>query len=352
MKADIMNLALRLTRGGKLLEATKAIQEALAPASPRVPDGVAKTDKRQRPSRPLGEVVAKLGKIPKLLRTTQSPKLPMPAGAKFEDGSFTCAAGTRTYKLYVPGSLPDDKPGLIVMLHGCTQNAADFAAGTRMNELAETEGLLVVYPNQSARANSSGCWNWFNAQDQVHGRGEPSIIAGITQHVVSRYDVDPQRVFIAGLSAGGAMAVVMGHTYPNLYSAIGVHSGLPYQAASDVISAFAAMRGDARKQSAELEPRVIVFHGDADKTVHPTNGAAIVGAGLTHATKTVEGISADGRKYTRTIMQDDNSQSMSEHWLLHGAGHAWAGGNAAGSYTDGNGPDASKEMVRFFLDFG
>jgi poly(hydroxyalkanoate) depolymerase family esterase len=354
--ADSMNSVLRLTRAGLLNEATRAIQKALSSKAPESPidigDGV-ETDHTARPIRPLGEVVAKLGKLaPKLLRNTQCPKLQIPYGAKFLDGSFTCAAGTRTYRLYVPKSPPAHRRGLLVMLHGCTQNSADFAAGTGMNELADIEGMLVVYPDQTTAANSSACWNWFNPRDQNHGQGEPSIIAGITADIIATHNIDPKLVFIAGLSAGGAMAVVMGHAYPNLYSAVGVHSGLPYRSANDIISAFAAMRGETRNYLTQLKPRVIVFHGDADKTVHPSNAAAIVVSGNKHALEPINGVSVGGRKYTRTIVEDQNKTRLSEHWLLHGAGHAWSGGSPAGSYTDSRGPDASKEMLEFFLNRG
>ena len=299
----------------------------------------------------LGEVVLKLGKLsPKLPRNTYAPELKLPFGAKFVDASFTCAAGTRTYKAFVPSARPARPRGLIVMLHGCTQNAADFAAGTRMNEFAENEGMLVVYPNQTSQSNSSGCWNWFNPRDQIHGRGEPSIIAGLTSDLILKYDINPAQVFVAGLSAGGAMAVIMGHTYPELYSAIGVHSGLPYQSANDVISAFAAMRGDTKASLSRLKPKVIVFHGEADTIVHPSNARAIASVGHISTIKQIDGVSADGRKYTRTIVEDDDQKSYSELWILQGAGHAWSGGSPAGSYTDSKGPDASREMMRFFLN--
>lgn len=304
-----------------------------------------------RPLRPLGQTVDKLEKLaPKRVQPNHSSILKIPVGAKFLDGSYTCTAGTRTYKLYVPSSLSHHRPGLIVMLHGCTQNAIDFATGTGMNEFAETERMIIVYPNQVKKANSSGCWNWFNPRDQIHSQGEPSIIAGITQELFAAYNVDPNLVFIAGLSAGGAMAVILGHTYPNLYSAIGVHSGLPYQCANDVISAFSAMKGKGHISRLQLKPKIIVFHGDADKTVHPSNGLAIVSSGGDLAVKTVHGVSANGRKYTKSIFSDKNNVPVSEHWTIHGAGHAWSGGNAKGTYTDSKGPNASKEMMRFFLN--
>jgi poly(hydroxyalkanoate) depolymerase family esterase len=242
------------------------------------------------------------------------------------------------------------------MLHGCTQDPEDFAMGTRMNTLAEEVGFLVAYPCQPASANPSSCWNWFEPKDQMRGRGEPSIIAGLTEEIVAECDLDRSRIFVAGLSAGGAMAAVMGATYPDIYAAIGVHSGLAYGEARDVMSAFAAMRGEigsrVRSRSPSVEtPRTIVFHGDADRTVHPANGARIVGppdSRLGDVTQVESGM-AGGRSFTRTITREPNGTSRNEHWLIAGAGHAWSGGSLDGSYTDAAGPDASREMVRFFI---
>ena len=219
-----------------------------------------------------------------LLRTSRPP--PVPAGAQFLARSFTCAAGTRSYKLYVPASAPDRPRGLVVMLHGCKQDPDDFAAGTNMNAVAEAHGLLVAYPGQPGSANASSCWNWFNPADQEREAGEPSIIAGITREIMAEFYLDREQVFVAGLSAGGAMAAVMGETYPDLYAAVGIHSGLAYRSANDVMSAFAAMRGDAGlppvkpRDRTGSGPRVrtIVFHGAVDQTVDPSNAARIVEA--------------------------------------------------------------------------
>jgi len=270
----------------------------------------------------------------------------------FSSGSFTNEAGTRDYKLYVPSTLTAAPAALVVMLHGCTQNPDDFAHGTGMNALAEELGCLVVYPAQSQAANSSRCWNWFSEADQQRDRGEPSIIAGITRDVMARHPVDARQVFVAGLSAGGAMATIMGTLYPDLYAAVGVHSGLPFAAARDLPSALAAMKGDFRRSQAPGRPLpIIVFHGDRDTTVHPTNGDALVTQGRARGarrTAVEPGQVPNGHAYTRTMHHHDDGSVHAEHWLIHGAGHAWSGGSARGSYTDGKGPDASREMMRFF----
>jgi poly(hydroxyalkanoate) depolymerase family esterase len=234
------------------------------------------------------------------------------------------------------------------MLHGCKQHPEDFAAGTRMNPLAEELGFAVVYPAQSRKANASGCWNWFQHAHQLREAGEPSLIAGITREVIARHHLDARRVYVAGLSAGGAMAAVMGATYPELYAAVGIHSGLGYAAARDLPTALAAMKGKPGKKGratpgARSVP-MIVFHGDSDTTVHPSNGEHAM-TGTLEKTETGR---ANGRAFTRTTHWDASGKPVLEHWLIHGGGHAWSGGGASGSYTDPLGPDASREMLRFF----
>jgi poly(hydroxyalkanoate) depolymerase family esterase len=274
------------------------------------------------------------------------------APGKFLAGSLTNHAGTRAYKLYIPTAYHGQALPLVVMLHGCTQNPDDFAAGTRMNAIAEEKPCLVLYPAQAQSANGSKCWNWFNAVDQQRGQGEPSIIAAMTQEIIKTYHVDPGQVYIAGLSAGGAMAVIMGATYPELYAAVGSHSGLPYAAANDLPSALAAMQGaGTRDANARLNAiPIIVFHGDRDKTVHPRNGDHIMTQTMPQqaAAEVEKGQTRGGHAYTRTAHEDSDGKVVAEHWLVHGAGHAWFGGSRRGSYTDGKGPDASQEMMRFF----
>lgn len=276
------------------------------------------------------------------------PALP----GKFVDGSYTNAAGTRSYKLYIPSTYTGAPAPLVVMLHGCTQDPDDFANGTQMNMLAEEMACLVVYPAQSQQANASRCWNWFSAVDQQRGQGEPSIIAGITETIMHDHAVERSQVYVAGLSAGGAMATIMGTLYPDLYAAVGVHSGLPFASAHDLPSALAAMKGNfgPAKPSGKPVP-IIVFHGDRDTTVHPACGDELIKQGAHTAAKAIvvePGRVPDGHAYTRTVHHRDDGTPQAEQWLIHGAGHAWSGGSAHGSYTDGKGPDASREMMRFF----
>jgi poly(hydroxyalkanoate) depolymerase family esterase len=302
------------------------------------------------------EMLAKLGRIDDGLGLFGTPPHPAPAVTEplpgtFTDESFTNAAGTRTYKLYVPSTYGGKPAPLVVMLHGCTQDPDDFALGTQMNMLAEEYGCLVAYPAQSPQANPSRCWNWFSAIDQQRDQGEPSIIAGITREVMARHAVDPAQVYVAGLSAGGAMATIMGTLYPELYAAVGVHSGLPFASAHDLPSALAAMKGDFRRRGepGQAVP-IIVFHGDRDTTVHPAAGDELI-AHVRHVSKEVvvePGTVPDGYAYTRTLHQREDGRVHAEQWVIHGAGHAWSGGSERGSYTDGKGPDASREMLRFF----
>ena len=323
------------TRTGPMREVTETIRRALSPGA--APDTVYAPPAPQAPA-----------------------ARPAPPPGGFTSHSYTNAAGTRAYKLYAPTML-EGSPPMLVMLHGCTQSADDFAAGTRMNTLADAHGFLVVYPEQAAGANVSKCWNWFQTQDQARGGTEPGLIAGIVQEVAARHGADPRRIFVAGLSAGAAMAVILGQTHPDVFAAVGAHSGLPYGSAHDIPSALAAMNGGrgaaAASKLAQAVP-TIVFHGDRDHTVQQSNGSLIAqqaiaayddkGADLLE-TMTDPGTSPGGRSYSRTVHADPQGRACVESWTLHGAGHAWSGGSASGSYTDGTGPDASAEMLRFFL---
>ncbi|MET7244834.1 PHB depolymerase family esterase [Methylobacterium sp. EM32] len=280
--------------------------------------------------------------------------VPVPEGARFEERSFTSAAGSRTYKVYVPAGREGQALPVVVMLHGCTQDPDDFALGTRMNDLAEARGAIVVYPRQERSANAQKCWNWFQPGDQGRGAGEPALIAGIAKAVVEEFGADPTRVYVAGLSAGGAAAAILAATYPDVFAAAGIHSGLACGAARDMPSAFAAMgQGGAAPPRPGATVPTIVFHGDGDRTVNPINGERVVAQALPGAPlrETVtRGEAPGGIAYTRRIHADAAGRGMVESWVLHGAGHAWSGGSPDGSYTEPRGPDASAEMLRFFLE--
>ena len=323
--------ATRLTRAGNLLEATAAIQRALGQQQ-----SVPTTKPRERQE------------------TIETPKC---HAGEFIAGSYKHQQGTRPYKLYIPTGYETGKAlPLVVMLHGCTQNPDDFAAGTQMNTIAEERQCLVLYPAQTKAANQSKCWNWFKHAHQRRDRGEPAIIAGMTRDVVARYGIDAGKVYVAGLSAGGAMAAVMGSAYPDVYAAIGIHSGLPVGSAHDVATAFAAMRGAPASPSGAAAGSVvpaIVFHGDRDATVHPRNGAQVASQCVDRHDEALDVIVQRGQvpggyAYTCTVHKDAAGRTLLEHWEVHGAGHAWFGGSARGSYTDPSGPDAAREMMRFF----
>jgi len=294
---------------------------------------------------------------------------PGPTAAAVDGGFavrlFEDDTGTLGYRLFIPAGYTGETLPLVVMLHGGGQDAADFALGTGMNALAEQYGCAVLYPEQSSRANWSLCWNWFETEHHQRGRGEPALIAALTRRIIDEHPIDPTRVYAAGLSAGGAMAVILGRTYPELFSAVGCHSGLAHGIATDRYGAMQAMHGgvDAHVPGpavpADSVP-VIVFHGDADMTVHYSNGRGVVRQfvdsyvaqqpydDVAVSVSTETGI-ARGQPYVREVHTGPDGRVVVEHWTVKGGRHAWSGGTGRGSYSDESGPDASREMLRFFL---
>lgn len=346
--------ATRLTQIGDLQAATAAIQAALAG------HGSAPGTRSAPPLDVLPRIMRGGFRMPGVPGTEANQPASAPATGKaapgFSSGRYANTSGHRDYKLFVPrqaGEHPEQPLPLVVMLHGCTQNPDDFAAGTAMNELAQQQGFYVLYPAQSQKSNPQRCWNWFKHSHQARGRGEPALIAEMTRQVMGQHAIDAARVYVAGLSAGGAMAAILGETYPDLFAAVGVHSGLPAGAATDLPSALAAMRSGpaASPTSAVAGVPTIVFHGDADTTVHPSNGEHIAQASSSGMAEEVEKARAPGgRGYTRRVRRSVAGTVVAEHWLVHGTPHAWSGGSSRGSYTDPQGPDASAEMLRFFLE--
>jgi len=388
---ELMRDATRLTRDGHLAAATAAIQRALGVAGTATPapdpSGALQAKPPMNPSKSRSVVLE--GCVLELADRDE----PEPASApdfsdtpctgssrqgEFLAGAHTHASLTRRYKLFVPQGATGRSLPLVVMLHGCTQDPDDFAAGTGMNALAREQGFYVLYPAQAQDANPSRCWNWFKHNHQTRDCGETAVIAAMTHAVIEARGIDADRVYIAGLSAGGAMASLVAAAYPEMFAAVGVHSGLPPGAARSLPEGLAAMRtgtgGTALPASipirmrskasplpaAELPVPAIVFHGDQDQIVHPRNGEQVLAAvlrshprstNLTDSRPVIEqGVSPQGRRYTRSTHRSDTGRPIAEHWLVHGAGHAWSGGQAAGSYTDAQGPDASREMLRFFLE--
>lgn len=356
-----MRKATRLTGIGKLMDATRLIQRALSSAEPQVrrpPESAANDPQAAGVADAPPQVII----LPPPARPDTTPVTPVPQRkGGFTKHQFAFDGKTYPYRLYIPAApaldASDNKPmPLVVLLHGCKQDALDFSNGTAMNALAEEHQVMVLYPEQITSANAMRCWNWFEPAHQKAARGEPGMIAALTQKIVQQHGGDPQRVYIAGLSAGGAMAAVVSSLYPDIFAAVGVHSGLAAGAAQDMVSAFAAMRSGAKGRTAPVIP-TIVFHGTADKTVHPDNGDHITDAALTalkasglELVKTQNARGNKGEEKTgRVVYSTADGKPYIENWRIDNGAHAWSGGDAAGSYTDPDGPSASAAMLAFFL---
>lgn len=411
---QLMAQATQLVRSGKLAEATRVLQQALGRSSPPGPPAPAPVARHSpAPAAPRAfthaevedaVVVERAEPMPRQAGPTTPPTLPAETSApsappapaaprppepaarhpaaeppgSFTRVAFTPAPGSADaalhqghhYHLYVPpGATPGAPLPLVVMLHGCTQDPEDFARGTGMNDAAARAPALVLYPEQPHSANAHGCWNWFRPGDQRRGSGEPALLMAMVRDVMARHAVDERRVYVAGLSAGGAMAAVLAREYPDVFAAAGVHSGLAAGAAHNLMTALSAMKHGAQPHAratpvaAPGQPvvPVIVFHGDADSTVHALNGERVVSAALgaigggqgTLVRHVEQGRSPGGQAYTRTVHRSAGSGAagpvVAEHWVLHGGGHAWAGGSARGSHTDPRGVSATEQMLRFFL---
>jgi poly(hydroxyalkanoate) depolymerase family esterase len=276
------------------------------------------------------------------------------------------------YKVYVPSTYNDQSNvPLMVMLHGCGQNANDFANGTQMNALAENKGFIVLYPEMNYAANLNGCWNWFYTYNQVRGDGEPAIIKGMVDKVKSQYKIDNNKVYVAGMSAGAFIATIMGVTYPDVFHAVGIHSGGDYSYAYDAFTGSWVMLygtinpiadGDAAFHQMGTNARavpIIVFHGNLDTVVNPINASQAIqqwartntNAGVsmdTTADTITNGQVTNGDSYTIYDYKDNNGNNWMRKVLVNSMSHAWSGGNSTGSYTDPRGPNASQMMWDFF----
>lgn len=368
--ADMLGEATELVHSGNLMEATAAIQRAL---NNQAPLPRAAQAARAAPAGPSAAARAKpaASQLRSKLKASVEDAVVREAPDSFERVTFLHQGTRHQYRLYVPPGAADGVAmPLVLMLHGCTQNADDFALGTGMNQAAAPANAMVLYPAQARSANPNGCWNWFEPGHQHRGQGEPELLVAMVRDVMARHPVDAQRVYAAGLSAGGAMAAVLGREYPDVFAAVGVHSGLQAGAANNMMAALSAMNNGAKlgnksrptaHPSGALHPALIVFHGDADSTVHAKNGEQLVDAALEAALggksavqhEALRGQSEGGQRFTRTVYRAAGAKGadvLAEHWVLHSAGHAWSGGNAQGSYTDARGVSATQEMLRFFLE--
>jgi poly(hydroxyalkanoate) depolymerase family esterase len=302
---------------------------------------------------------------------------------KWIAGKARAAGGSRNFKLWIPAAPEDARAWpLLMLLHGCTHDGAHMAEISGMNEVAAFHRFLVVYPEQSLCANLLKCWNWFRPEHQSRDAGEPSILAAIVAQIRSTYSVDPDRLYVAGVSAGGAMASILAATYPDVFAGVAVFAGAEFKAATSTSEGFAAMKHggpDPARQGqiafevmhggfARTERRrmpVIVFHGTADKKVNWINADQTIAQwektnsclaaedgniGFLLTEKVSDGKVSDGYAYKKYSYLESDSHLLMEKWLVEGLGHAWSGSPKPRKYGDPKGPNASAEIWRFFCE--
>ncbi len=331
---------------------------------------------------PLRAMVRAAGILPALALTAScasagpgaAPATTEIRGGVVVTGTIELQGESRSYQAFVPAA---HRPGvalpLLVVLHGCTQTATDIAIGSRMNEVAEDLGFLVLYPEQPDRYQIQRCWRWYDPEHRARDSGEPAAIAAMTREVAELYGTDPDRVYVAGISAGALMALSAALAYPDLYAAVGVHSGGAYGVASDVGGALALMRNGApgavaaaddawrsMGEHARLLP-LIVLHGEADAVVQPRNADDLLAQWRALATRNGRPLTAEedsleenGRQVRRVRYRAGTGSAAGEvvieRWMIAGLGHAWSGGSPEGSYSDPQGPEASRVIMRFLLE--
>ncbi|AWH53533.1 PHB depolymerase esterase [Stenotrophomonas sp. ESTM1D_MKCIP4_1] len=295
-------------------------------------------------------------------------------------GVYGNVYGAREYQVWVPANYQPSQPlPLLLVLHGCVTGPNLMGEASGFNDVADTEGFIVVYPRQNVTANPMRCWNFPLPVNQARGSGEPSILAGIVDEVKAGYAVDPRRVYVTGISAGGAMTATMLACYSDVFAAGAIHAGGMYKGATTVSgSAYALLAGSiyspdsngrlAWQCSGSPKPRplpVLVFHGSADSTVNPINGQQAVRQFLQTNDLADDGLDNDSVKYVPTSTYQGqvpggrsytvdtyayNGRVLAQHYVVQGMGHAWSGSQTGLPFTDAQGPDATLITWLFLKD--